>query len=210
MNLTIGFALTACIVGIAALILVSFWATNPKDSADKSYLGVPTTLIGYPGSENVFAWHPVLMVGGFFVGQVLAINTWSIIPDHTAGKILHVLWQSAALACMIAGLTAVVKEKFNDKDPSLTTLHSWIGICGIVMFCTNYLIDSFMALITSYLPSEAKLRSSVAWLTMHRFFGLSALSISAGTIFLGIMEEFGMYMMIAIMLLLMIRDDVMI
>jgi len=67
-----------------------------------------------------------------------------------------------------------------------------------------------MALITSYLPSEAKLRSSVAWLTMHRFFGLSALSISAGTIFLGIMEEFGMYMMIAIMLLLMIRDDVMI
>ena len=91
MNLTIGFALTACIVGIAALILVSFWATNPKDSADETYLDVPSTLIGYP-----IYLHPVLMVGEFFVGQVLAINTWSIIPDHTAGKILHVLWQSAA------------------------------------------------------------------------------------------------------------------
>ena len=43
------------------------------------------------------------------------------------------LWQSAALACMIAGLAAVVKEKFNDKDPSLTSMHSWIGICGIDM-----------------------------------------------------------------------------
>ena len=196
MNLTIGFALTACIIGIVALILVSLWATNPKDSGDESYLGVPTTLMGYPGSENVFAWHPILMVGGFFVGQVLAINTWSIIPDHMASKILHVLWQSAALACMIAGLTAVVKEKFNDKDPSLTTLHSWIGICGIVMFCINYLIGSFMALFTSYLPSDAKLRSSVDWLIMHRFFGLSALSISGGAILLGIMEEFGMYIYI--------------
>jgi len=127
-------SIAACSIGLVALILVTQWATNPKDPTDETYLGIPTTLMGYPGSENVFAWHPVLMVGGFFVGQILAINTWGIIPDHTASKIIHVLWQCAALGCMIAGLTAVVKEKFNEKSPSLTTMHSWIGVCGIVMY----------------------------------------------------------------------------
>ena len=78
------------------------------------------------------------MVSGFFFGQVLAINTWSIIPDHSLGKLLHVLWQTAALCCMIAGLTAVVKDKWLSHDPSLTSMHSWIGVADIVMFGKLY------------------------------------------------------------------------
>ena len=78
------------------------------------------------------------MVSGFFFGQVLAVNTWSVVPDHSLGKILHVLWQTAAMCCMIAGLTAVVKDEWLSHDPSLTSMHSWIGVAGIVMFGKHY------------------------------------------------------------------------
>jgi len=185
-------AITACAIGLVALILVTQWATNPTNPNDQSYIGVPTTLLGYPGSENVFAWHPILMVGGFFFGQVLAINTWSILPNLTAAKILHVLWLTTAACCMIAGLTAVVKDQFVNKAPSLTSMHSWIGICGVAMFCMNYLSGSFMAMLTSCLP-DSKIRTSIDWLTIHRFLGLSALGISSSAIYLGVMDQFGMY-----------------
>ena len=137
---------------------------------------------------------PILMVGGFFFGQVLAINTWSIIPDHVTAKILHVLWQTTAACCMIAGLTAVVKDQFVNKAPSLTSMHSWIGICGVAMFCMNYLSGSFMAILTLYLP-DSYWRTSIDWLTIHRFLGLSALGISSSAIYLGVMDEFGIYIM---------------
>ena len=55
----------AVFMAIITMALVSGWAKNPDYTA---------TAIGYLGQPswdlNVFAWHPVLMVGGFFFSQV--------------------------------------------------------------------------------------------------------------------------------------------
>ena len=48
-----------------------------------------------------------------------------------------------------------------------------------------------MAFLTACLP-DSNLRSSIDWLSIHRFCGLSALGISTCAIFSGIMDEFGM------------------
>ena len=56
----LAFAVASIIFGIISVILVSSWATNQNKDKD-SYLGTPTTLMGYPGSENVFAWHPSMI-----------------------------------------------------------------------------------------------------------------------------------------------------
>jgi hypothetical protein len=50
-----------------SVALVSVWAQDPSGSAiSVAYLGVPDW------SDNVIAWHIVLMVAGFFFSQVSA------------------------------------------------------------------------------------------------------------------------------------------
>ena len=57
MTATVALAIVSIIFGIISVILVSTWATNPSKDKD-SCLGTPTSLMGYPGSVNVFPWHP--------------------------------------------------------------------------------------------------------------------------------------------------------
>jgi len=54
----------------------------------------------------------------------------------------------------------------------------------------NFVIGSIMAFLTALLP-DSTLRTSIEWLSIHRFCGLSAIAISASAISSGIMEEFG-------------------
>jgi len=157
-----------CTTGLVALILVTQWAQHdPLNSG--AFLGLPTNLVGdhdtnnwVKSGNNVFAWHPVLLVGGFFFTQVCAVNTWTIIPDASVQKYLRFFWQTLAFTCMISGLVAVAKFNLHNKNgmnmpeyswawgytPSLTTMHSWIGVIGVIMFGFTYLVD----IVSTFVP----------------------------------------------------------
>lgn len=61
---------------------------------------------------------------------------------HNTGKGIHVFIQTAGLSTMIAGLCAIVKYKLQQKTPSVNTMHSWIGIGAVIVFCCNYIIGT--------------------------------------------------------------------
>lgn len=176
------------ILGLAALGLVNGWATNMA-YAHQSELGKPTPITSH-WTTNVFAYHPVLMVSGFIFGQIQAIISWTFIPDHTIAKVLHVIWNVAASACMIAGIRAIVMDKFHEKTPSLTSMHSWVGVMGIAMFGLNFFWGLNMAFLTAFFPDFFLLKNmDLAFI--HRIIGLSALIICTAAILTGIMDQMG-------------------
>jgi hypothetical protein len=126
-----------CLILVGGLFLLNFFRKTAQDSMDKFNLGVSyialilVTLsaalvaawakvsvngelqyLGMPEwKTNVLTWHIVLIVAGFFFSQVLAILSWTLFPIHSVGKGVHVFWQTAALATLIASIVATVKSK---------------------------------------------------------------------------------------------------
>ena len=123
----------------------------------------------------------------YFFCQLQAIFNWSLFTNHTIAKLSHVVTQFIALVVMLIGLIAVVKDNFDKKSPSLTTMHAWIGVCSIAFFGVNFIWGACMALLTIFHP-ESKLRRLVALLQFHRIIGSSALVLTTGAILTGIMD----------------------
>eukprot|EP01038_Epipyxis_sp_PR26KG_P004332 gene4332-6133_t len=169
-------ALIATISGIASIALISAWATA---GTSKGYLGLPSW------SNNVFAWHPVLMVAGFFFCQVISNNVLILMdtsPSHS------LFWSIAAFSCMVAGLCAIVKYKFDMKHPSLISLHSWIGLSAIVLFLvslTFQIILRWMKRDTSTLAEHSSTKETFLNYKSYVFvamipFGLTIFAILTG------------------------------
>jgi cytochrome b-561 len=175
-------SISGCSLAAVAVGLVSAWVQNNNSSSESGYLGEPNW------QKNIFAWHPALLVGGFYFGQVLAVSCWSLIADHSIAKILHALCQTAALACMIAGLTAIVKYKLDIYDSSLVTAHSWIGIAAVAVFCCNYCLGLLMAILTRWFPSNV-MRVALDLRRIHRAVGMAAFGLTSMAILTGINNQ---------------------
>ena len=122
-------ALVGAVIG-----LVAAWARNGNTDSETGFLGSPNW------RDNTLAWHVVFMVGGFFCAQVAAVCCWSVLPSSShptlcaLPKALHGLLQVAAMSTMVAGLYAIVRHMFASKAPSLTSMHSWVGVASIAVF----------------------------------------------------------------------------
>ena len=118
----------------AVIGLVAAWARNGNTDSETGFLGSPNW------RDNTLAWHVVFMVGGFFCAQVAAVCCWSVLPSSShptlcaLPKALHGLLQVAAMSTMVAGLYAIVRHMFASKAPSLTSMHSWVGVASIAVF----------------------------------------------------------------------------
>lgn len=153
----------ACLFGLVSLILV----TEYSDDA-----------------------HYRLMAGGFFFAQVVALCVWGIVPDHKTAKVLHVLAQVAASACMIAGLVSIVKDKNDAKEPNLTSMHSWLGVAAVSLYCVNFLWGKFMGLLTACYPNSI-IRKAFPMLAIHKAIGLVSFGITMCAVETGIMDATG-------------------
>jgi hypothetical protein len=134
--------LSACMVAVV-LALVLAWATNND-------VGATTTLASYyflgrPDWDNsVFSYHPLFMVGGFYFTIVLALLSRAVMPFRLS-VVTQVLTYAAAIACLVVGIMAIVKFKHDAKSPSLTTLHSWLGIICICCFAAVIICNFVVA-----------------------------------------------------------------
>jgi hypothetical protein len=176
------FAFLAICCGLAALICVSIWAKDPHPEAATSYTN---TYLGEPKWENEYfpAYHPVLMVAGFYFAQVLGICMWSIIPEYSIAKLAHVCFMLAAIGTMIAGLYAVVSYEQKVYIPSLTSMHSWVGVMTIIIFGCQVV----GGMVLGTLASMGPVSDTVKHLAMiHRGFGLTALFMTTVAILTGI------------------------
>jgi hypothetical protein len=126
----LGVSYTSLILVTLSAALVAAWA-KINVNGEFQYLGMPDW------KTNVLTWHIVLIVAGFFFSQVLAILSWSLFP-HNVGKSVHVFWQTAALATLIASIIATVKSKQDLVEDHLVSMHSWMGVATVLVFCANY------------------------------------------------------------------------
>jgi hypothetical protein len=171
----------ATISGVSCLALISAWATA---GSSKGYLGIPSW------QDNLFAWHPVLMVAGFFFCQVIANNILILMdtaPSHS------LLWSIAAFCCMIAGLCAIVKYKFDLNQPSLISLHSWIGLSAIIMFLVSLSFQIILRWIkgaTSTLADDSLKNTALNYKTFV-FITMISFCLTGVTILTGISNQLG-------------------
>jgi len=100
-------------------------------------------------------------------GMVLSF-TWAILSFRTLpfgkpiNKVIHTLFHTATVICFSVGLYAVftgnndtTKNSAGVYYPNLASLHSWIGIGTISLYCLNYLMGLFYFLF-GVLSDEAK------------------------------------------------------
>ncbi|XP_069959446.1 transmembrane ascorbate-dependent reductase CYB561 isoform X7 [Cherax quadricarinatus] len=101
-------------------------------------------------------------------------------------KILHMLIQLSAFIFSIVGLVAVFDfhNKSHPPIPNMYSLHSWVGLCTVILFACQWLVG----LLTFLFPG---LRPSVraAYLPIHQFFGLFIFVGAVASCLLGLTEK---------------------
>ena len=169
----------ACILSFISLTLVIVWAqNNDSTSGDENYLGVPDW------KNNIFSWHPVLMVGGFFVAQIVAPAVWVLFPENlrSYAKLTHIALQSSGVITMSLGLYAVVTSKNMTETPHLVSLHSWIGIIAIALYLLNYIFGALMRQLSTSIWGNDLIHN-------HKFLGFTSLGLSVLAILSGICSK---------------------
>eukprot|EP01034_Spumella_vulgaris_P027320 gene27320-34019_t len=182
--------LCAGICAVTSLALVSVWAS--VDEAN--YLHKASW------KHNLFAWHPVLMVAGFFFSQSIAILSWGWPIVEVAQlqesslscslrKLSHVIWQTTAFTTLIVALYAIFKTKQLQSVTNLSSLHSWVGITVASAFAFNYLGGMAFELVKrlSRDGQHRTLESMVPYVrAFHKTTGVLLYGVSAMAILTGI------------------------
>ncbi len=171
----------AILTAMAASIMVSKWAT-PGTETDPLYLNKPDW------QDNMFAYHPLLMVAGLFFTQVNAVTTWSIFTNHTLAKTIHVTWHISGIVLMFLGFHAVYKDKMKRQELHYTTLHSWIGGGSIAFVCFSFTWGSTMALLTKFWPNSI-FRRAFDLRSAHKNIGILAFIGTTIAIVTGVMDQ---------------------
>lgn len=131
----------AMFTSILAVVYISIWMKG-ADTA-KGYLG------GLDWKELIFNWHPILMTSGFIMAFIWAALSFRIFKfGKPTNKLLHIFFHSGAVICFSVGLYAVFTGNNNiDKNsshtfyPNLYSIHSWIGIGLISLYCLNFILS---------------------------------------------------------------------
>jgi hypothetical protein len=143
------YSMVASLLTVLVIALVLAWGTDNDVGSAISGIG----FLGRPNwATNPFAYHPIMMVVGYYIAVVLSLLSETVFVDSKSVA-LHGIFYCAAIACFIVGLVAVVKSKHAARTPSLTTLHSWVAI-GSIIFAIISLFWRCGRLLSRWIPRE--------------------------------------------------------
>uniref|UniRef100_W5NEG0 Lysosomal membrane ascorbate-dependent ferrireductase CYB561A3 n=1 Tax=Lepisosteus oculatus TaxID=7918 RepID=W5NEG0_LEPOC len=124
----VSYLLCLCL-GFLCVVFVSYWNSKWRGG------------FAWDGSGLQFNWHPVLMVTGLVVvyGNAAVLYriplTWG--ENKLPWKLLHAVLMFLALLLAVLGLCAVFDFHNKQSTPNLYSVHSWVGICTVVLFATQ-------------------------------------------------------------------------
>lgn len=176
------------IFAVISVCLVVDWATD-------SLGGLYTINMDDPTSDNykyVFNWHPVMMVLGMlfcFVEAALSYRTWKHLDSMCKmkmAKLIHLVWQTAAVICISVGLYAVFTAHNKNNKPNLYSLHSWIGISVVTLYFTQYVVGVYTFLTPK---SVSPISQRENYKPYHIYFGLFLLFGAGMAIETGIQDK---------------------
>lgn len=191
------------IFAVISLILVIEWITGGSvdTTPNISNLGGLYPINMSDSQSNnynyVFNWHPFMMILGMvfcFVEACLSYRTWNhlgtIWGTVKVAKLIHLVWQTAAVICASVGLIAVFlshnKPVGGAYKANLYSLHSWIGIAVVTMYFAQYVV----ALYTFFTPQTVSpISQRESYKPYHIYFGLFLLFGAGMAIESGIQEK---------------------
>ncbi|XP_037339700.2 lysosomal membrane ascorbate-dependent ferrireductase CYB561A3-like [Pungitius pungitius] len=171
------FTYVPCLcLGLLCLLFVVFWSSYWHGG------------FAWDGSGLQFNWHPVLMVTGLvvlygFAAVVFRVPfTWK--QRKLPWKLVHGGLMLVALLLSVLGLCAVFDYHRASKIPDVYSLHSWVGLCTVALFASQWLLG----LAGFLLPcSPPRLRRSLK--PLHVWMGKAILILSLTSCISGITEE---------------------
>ena len=156
----ITFSFLAVVLALGGVALVSLWSSNDNIMG---WLGAPSW------DENLFALHPIMLVGGFFPSMVLAISIIIIFEGREEErrkkmitKYLHISLQLIGVIFFIIGVYAIFEYK-KPQNNHLNVAHSWLGVITIIgLFC-----NMITGIIKSFVLRDKYSPTFRAWDTYH-------------------------------------------
>lgn len=89
---------------------------------------------------------------------------------------------------MIVGWISIMKYQSSQNLPTLSTIHSWVGIIAVIVLTINYCLGCGMAVLTAWYPTFV-VRQSINLRHHHRKIGGAALFLTAAAVVTGIMNQ---------------------
>uniref|UniRef100_A0A8C7LFG6 Lysosomal membrane ascorbate-dependent ferrireductase CYB561A3 n=1 Tax=Oncorhynchus kisutch TaxID=8019 RepID=A0A8C7LFG6_ONCKI len=169
------YVLCLCL-GLLCVVFVSYWNIEWRGG------------FAWDASFLQFNWHPVLMVTGLVVlyGNAAILYripfTWSQRKQHW--KLVHAALLLSSLILSILGLCAVFDFHTGYHIPNLYSLHSWVGICTVVLFTAQWLLG-----LVGFLSPCSPLGFRKLLKPVHAWMGMAIFILSLASCLSGINEK---------------------
>ncbi|KAF6209434.1 hypothetical protein GE061_015181 [Apolygus lucorum] len=166
---------------VASVVLVLFWCLYYKK--------------GYAWNDNPnlqFNLHPTLMITGFvfFSGFSMLLYRISRCCRRIYVKLLHTLFHTLAIPCVVLGFMAVL-DFHNLADPPIPnflSIHSWMGFVTMGLFALQFVVGFFSFLLLLCCDSAtAGFRASLV--PVHATFGLTTFMLAIATCLTGLTQK---------------------
>ena len=173
MDITVVLARTGGVIAVVFMSIIVGYSTV-NDSIDPSYGlsgdalanavsnldssgGVKVMSDGSFNTSNSWNWHLICMTIAFSIAMSESVLSFRapLFPHRMLnGFIVHVLWQSIALAFVITGVcAAALAKKYIDSSNfgyivyNMYSTHSWCGAMVIALFAVQYFSGIFVYLL---------------------------------------------------------------
>ncbi|KAF6213071.1 hypothetical protein GE061_010785 [Apolygus lucorum] len=155
----------AQVLGVLVVILVAIWTSS---------MGGGFAWSSTPSLE--FNWHPLLMSVGFIFLYGNSIMIYRGLRDMRKQrlKLIHAGLPILTLVCVIIAQIAVF-DSHNlavPPIPNLYSLHSWIGLGAIILYCTQWVMGLVVFL---YPGASMAIRARI--MSWHVFMGLTIFTL---------------------------------
>ncbi|XP_031714173.1 plasma membrane ascorbate-dependent reductase CYBRD1 [Anarrhichthys ocellatus] len=162
--------------GIVSIVFVGIWVNHYREG------------LAWDGGPAEFNWHPVLIVSGFIFLQGLAIVVyrlpWTWQYSKLTMKFIHAGLHLLAFIFAVIAMVAVFDFHNAAKIPNMYSLHSWLGLTALILFCLQLVLGVGMYLIP-FTPASWR----AAFMPLHVYSGLLLFGSVIAVALMGITEK---------------------
>ncbi|XP_045910763.1 plasma membrane ascorbate-dependent reductase CYBRD1 [Micropterus dolomieu] len=166
----------ASAAGFVSIIFVLRWVLHYKEG------------LAWDGGLAEFNWHPVLIVTGFIFLQGIAIIVyrlpWTWQCSKLMMKFIHAGLNLLAFILAVISMVAVFDFHNAAKIPNMYSLHSWLGLIAMILYCLQLVLGVGMYLIPI---TPASWRA--AFMPLHVYSGLLLFTSVIAVALMGITEK---------------------
>lgn len=137
-------------------------------------------------SGSQFNWHPLLMVLGlvFLYSNAMLIYRFQRHMRKRYLKLVHAGIMLCVVLFVVIGLVAVFEFHNKMNIPNMYSLHSWVGLTVVILFCCQWVAGCAM-----FLFPNVQLHLRTAYMPVHVYFGIAVFIGSVASCMLGLIEK---------------------